>query len=194
MDKSNLREIIKRTAVGETIGFIFRGNPRTVEFTIEKKAVGRGKGGSLLLHLVNNETKEVSVIGTPDNEKILGVCHDGMFWGTTSELEDLPPAEPRPEVAADIKAKMRPALGVEGLRRVRITSPFPDLNGVFSVLSAKLANGKFGQVRFRLTPVESRDGALFQLELWSYKHSGLIDSFELLPEEGSVPASVTDGE
>ncbi|TXH11351.1 MAG: hypothetical protein E6R04_01875 [Spirochaetes bacterium] len=191
MDKHVLREIISRTAPEQDIGILFRGSQRATDFTIQKKSVGRGKGGSLLLHLVNKETNEVVVVGTPDSEKILGVQHEGMFWGTTNEREDLPPAEPRPEIAAAIKAMMRPVIGTENERRVMIVSPFLDLNGVFTVASAKLANGKFGQVRITLTFSPDDDQEKYDITIWSYKHSGLIDHFQLLPDENSVPSSVS---
>ena len=130
-------------------------------------------------------------IGTPTSEQVLSMEVAGTFVGVDDERQDLPPATPKLELAAEIKAKMRSIVGEGGIgRKVRLTSSFAPLNGVFVIHFSKIENGKFGQVHFHLSNELDPDEML--IDFWSYRHSGLIDSFEVLPETDSVPAAIDE--
>jgi hypothetical protein len=51
----------------------------------------------------------------------------------------------------------------------------PEFNGVFSVTSVKPSKGRYGQVVALL-----RSASGDTVSLWSYRHSGAIDSFEVV--------------
>jgi len=190
MNKQILRSLIKRISEGETISVRLRSMATPARFSVVKKSVGRGKGGSLFLTLQDEFGGEVT-IGTPASEQVLSMEVAGVLVGVDDERADLPPATPKLELAAEIKAKMRPIVGEGGNgRKVRLTSSFAPLNGVFVIRSSKIANGKFGQVHFLLADELDPDEML--IDFWSYRHSGLIDSFEVLPETDSVPATVDE--
>lgn len=185
MNKQILRSLIKRISEGETISVRLRSMATPARFSVVKKSVGRGKGGSLFLTIRDEFGGEVT-IGTPTSEQVLSMEVAGTFVGVDDERQDLPPATPKLELAAEIKAKMRPIVGEGGIgRKVRLTSSFAPLNGVFVIHSSKIANGKFGQVHFLLADELDPDEML--IDFWSYRHSGLIDSFEVIQSRPPSP-------
>jgi hypothetical protein len=65
-------------------------------------------------------------------------------------------------------------------QRVRLDSTVPEFNGTFSVTQGRLEKGKYGQVHLWLTRENAEATDIPEIELWSYRHSGIITDFEVL--------------
>lgn len=188
MDKHTLRDVIESLRPEDIIQLRLRTMAAPATFKVIEKYTGKGKGGSRFAVLEGEDGTHIS-IGTPNNTEVLSVATDGLFLGVSDERFDLPPSTPKLELAAEIKAKMRSVVGDIGNgRKVRLSSSFSGLNGTFTICSSKTENGKFGQIHFWL--LSDEDPSSVPLELWSYRHSGLLDSFEVLPETDSVPSTI----
>lgn len=176
MEKTVLRSVLKDLTPGQVISVHFRGQPGPQGYTILSTKRGRGKHGSLLAMMEHPGQTPVE-IGTPRNMDILSITVDGNFFGVHSEREE-PPVYPTDDARATMmKAALNSLTGEIGRgKRLRLESDVPEFNGTFVVTQGRLEKGKYGQVHLWLTREESQE----TVELWSYRHSGIITNFEVL--------------
>jgi hypothetical protein len=178
MDKNVLRSVIRDLTPGETIKVHFRGGPGPEDLSVVSTKRGRGKHGSFLAALMRPDALNEQVeIGTPRNEDIISILSRGNFYGVQTEREDPPTYAPDEAQATRMKAGLNRLTGEAGRgQRVRLESSVPEYHGTFVVTNGRLEKGKYGQVHLWLT----REGSEETVELWSYRHSGIITSFEVL--------------
>jgi hypothetical protein len=176
MDKNVLRSVLRDLTPGETINVHFRGTQGPQAYQVVSTKRGRGKHGSLLATITCEQLGERE-IGTPRNEEIISVLSRGNFYGVNTERED-PVTYPTDEAQATrMKARFIRLTGEAGRgSRVQLESTVPEYNGTFTVTNGRLEKGKYGQVHLWLTSERSGE----TVELWSYRHSGIITSFEVL--------------
>ena len=110
---------------------------------------------------------------------------NGNFYGVRTEREDPVVYDPDMAMASRLKAGLNRLTGEAGKGRVvRLMSRVPEYNGTFLVAQGRLEKGKYGQVHLWLAP-EGSDALSVDLtgclELWSYRHSGIISEFEVIP-------------
>ncbi len=183
MDKNTVRSFINSLAPGSSIVVNFIGDSLTDSrgvhvaesgtFTFNRQSRGRGKGGSLIMHLVNASGTEIHV-GTSHSDNILNMKVAGGELVGYANVADMPIEYPKNEQnAAMLKRAATPLVGTTGLR-VKVTSSLPHLNGVFTVQHASQLRGRNGQIVLTL----SSDNQTHQL--WTYRHSGVVTSIETL--------------
>lgn len=176
MDKTMLRSVMRDVVPGQEISVHFRGTPETQKYTVLSTRRGRGKHGSLLAMIQRTGAPYIE-IGTPRNKDILSITVNGNLFGVRSEREDPPTYEPNQAQASRMKAGLNRLVGEAGRgQRVRLESTVPEYQGNFAVTAGRLEKGKYGQVHLWLT----REGTQETVELWSYRHSGIITAFEVL--------------
>lgn len=179
MDKTTLRNVIRDLTSNQLLAVEFRDSSLTGTYTVVSTRKGRGKHGSLLA-LLRNENGNTVEIGTPNNLAVLNVTVDGNFYGVTS-ARDEPPAYPTNDANATLmKSTLNKAVGEVGVgKTLLLESTVPEYNGTFSVLRGRLEKGKYGQVHLWLAPVGQVPTDENTVELWSYRHSGIITNYQL---------------
>lgn len=197
MDKKELKEVIGRLSTGDTFSVTFlstmpsdsrydgiRGFAgQTVEFTLVGTRTGRGKGGSQLMDLKPTAGGDSVVTGTPHSEALLNVrLGDGTVVGHETETEIPKTFETNAGQAASLKEAMKGLADTTGAR-VRVQSTEAEFDGEYTVTSVLKMRGRHGQIRLSLTADDGRT-----TELSSYRHSGVVTSFEVLTP-GTVVAS-----
>jgi hypothetical protein len=177
MEKTLLRNVLKDLTPGQRIEVHFRGASEPEFVTVVGTKRGRGKHGSLLTTIEVGPESRLIEIGTPRNMEILSVTVDGNFFGVHSEREE-PPVYPTDDARATVmKTSLNTLTGEAGRgKRLRLESSVPEYNGNFVVTQGRLEKGKYGQVHLWLTREETEE----TVELWSYRHSGIITNFEIL--------------
>jgi hypothetical protein len=181
MDKQVLRAVISGLSVDDVLTVNFRStcDKQSGEYNFEGSRRGRGKGGSLLAELTEvtednlgvNSVKEVVVIGTPTNDEILNLVVNGEVHGYQTENEVPLFFETNAGTAAALKESFRVFLNDGACpKAVEVWSTHPALNGTFNVTRARQLRGRGGQV-----VLETAEG----VELWSYRHSGVIQEFRV---------------
>jgi hypothetical protein len=161
---------------GDVVKVHFRGTEGPRAYLVMSTKRGRGKHGSLLAVIACDELGEKE-IGTPRNEEIISIMSRGNFYGAQTEQEDPPTYAPDEAQATRMKAGLNRLTGEAGRGKIlRLESSVPEYNGTFVVTNGRLEKGKYGQVHLWLT----REGTAESVELWSYRHSGIITSFEVL--------------
>lgn len=202
MDKQSLHKVLMSIPIGQdgvpledtfiTINFLQEYKTFSGEYKVLESKSGRGKGGSRVVRLMDTKTGQLLEgltvgdklrgIGTPVSDYILNLTMNGVTTG--SEEEGSSPKDfPRDEVAARaLNAVMRPLKDKEGTK-IRVVSSQPDYNGEWTVVGGKLSAGRFGQVILDLV---NGDRAI---ELWSYRHSGIIESLTIESEETTETVS-----
>lgn len=183
MDKNSVRSFINTLTPGTSLTINFVGNSLTDSrgvhlansgtFTFNRKSTGRGKGGSLVMHLTTSSGSEVQ-ISTSHSDSILNMqVADGELVGYTS-VADMPVEYPRDDQsAARLKQASASLVGSTG-RRVTVVSSLPHLNGTFTVQRATQLRGRNGQIVLTLSSGNQTH------ELWTYRHSGVVTSIEVL--------------
>jgi len=177
MDKKQLKNLISTLKSGEVITMNFVGGKAHLsrDYTVVKTKVGRGKGGSRLLELVDGSGTTITT-GTPDSDVILNMIVNGELHGYKTE-SDIPVAyEKNVGQAANLKETFKGLLDAEGNYTVKVDSTVADFKGTFSVLQATQLRGRGGQVKLSLE--HTKTGA--KVELWSLRHSGIVKTFEVL--------------
>lgn len=181
MDKSELKTVITALTPGDSIKVAFLGTKAELsgDFEVVATRRGRGKGGSQLVEL-RTSTGETLVTGTPESENVLHiVTADGVLHGFET-ASDVPPVfETDAGAASLLKEKFKGLLDAETREpgyRVRVASTHEPFNGTFVVRSAVQKRGRHGQVVLTLSP--SLTGDTF--ELWSHRHSLIVNGFEIL--------------
>lgn len=183
MDKNSVRSFINTLNPGASLTINFVSDSLTDSrgvhiansgtFTLNRKSTGRGKGGSLVMHLTNTSGAEV-LISTSHSDSILNMqVAGGELVGYTS-VADMPVDYPRDDQnAARLKTAATSLVGTTG-RRVNVVSSLPHLNGTFTVQRASQLRGRNGQIVLTLSSGSQTH------ELWTYRHSGVVTSIETL--------------
>lgn len=179
MDKNSVRSFIDSLNPGTSLTVNFVGDSlvdsrgvhvaNSGTFTLSRKSTGRGKGGSLIMHLMSSDGTMVQ-IGTSHSDSILNLRTAGGELVGYANAAEMPVVYPRDnQQAATLKEAARSLVGTSG-KRVTVNSSLPHLNGTFTVQRAVQLRGRNGQVV--LTLVNGDDN----YELWSYRHSGVVSS------------------
>lgn len=183
MDKNSVRSFINTLNPGTslTINFIGGGLTNSLgvqsassgTFTFNSKSTGRGKGGSLIMHLTDSNGSSVQ-IGTSNSDSILNMQATGGEMVGFSSAADMPVDYPRDDQSASrLKSIATTLVGTTG-RRVTVVSSLPHLNGTFTVQRATQLRGRNGQIVLTLSSGSETH------ELWTYRHSGVVTSIEVL--------------
>lgn len=179
MDKTLLRTVIRDLTPNQNITVGFRDGSLNGNYTVVSTRKGRGKHGSLLA-LLRHENGNTIEIGTPTNSAILNITVDGGFYGVNTAREE-PPVYPTNDANATLmKSTLNKAVGEVGVgKTILLESTVPEFNGTFKVLRGRLEKGKYGQVHLWLVPEGQEPTNENTLELWSYRHSGIITRYDL---------------
>lgn len=179
MDKTLLRNVIRDLTPNQTVTVGFRNESLTGDYTVVSTRKGRGKHGSLLA-LLRNRAGETVEIGTPTNLNVLNITADGNFYGVHTAREEQPAYPTNDANATLMKSVLNKAVGEVGVgKTLLLESTEPEYNGAFKVLRGRLEKGKYGQVHLWLAPLGQEPNSENTLELWSYRHSGIITSYTL---------------
>lgn len=180
MEKSALKSVIGGLSSGQVINITFIGDRAHLsrDWTVVKVRTGKGKGGSKILELVDSARNTLTT-GTPDSAYILNMTVNGTMHGYSSEADVPVVYESNPERSAELKQTFKSLVGAEGQYRVNIQSTITDLNGTFMVNRGTQLRGRGGQIRLDLERVGSGE----RVEIWSNRHSGVIQSFTIDPAE-----------
>lgn len=174
MDKKVLKNVISGLVQGQEVTVNFRNSlsSQSGSFTVMNVKKGKGKGGSLIAELRPLSGGDTVVVGTPQSDDVLNVLVNGSLHGFETE-EDVPlVVKPNGTQAANLKETLK-SMQVGG-GQVRLSSTLmSEFNGVFTVKSVKPSKGRYGQVIAELSSVTGET-----VSLWSYRHSGAIDSIE----------------
>lgn len=177
MEKQQLKSVLESVNPGDSIDVTFAGD-RTVlsgNFKVLSSKVGRGKCGSRIVSLESMTDHSIVSIGTKENDAIVNITHRGTKYGFESMTEGNVISGRNEARALELKEKLKPLIGFGG-RQINIVSAVePELNGSFTVNSAQLSKGRFGQMILQLTNNTNNKN----VEFWSYRHSGLVDSIEI---------------
>jgi len=192
MEKTLLRSIIVGLTPGQQINITFRGalaaQTGLYETVLTKR--GRGKGGSQLAELTPVEIGENDddgivqrigdniTIGTPKNDDILNVTLNGETFGYSDESEVPANYETDAANAGILKEQFKGLMNAAETRPlVAVDAPgAPEVNGNFTVVDARQLRGRAGQVVLVLQAADSEKTQ----ELWSYRHSGVVQSFKVV--------------
>ena len=180
MDKSVLKSTIKGLVAGQLISLSFIGPKAhlTGDWTVVRTKTGKGKGGSKLMELVNGDQETITT-GTPESQFILNLTVDGNMIGYASESDVPVVFEKNNERALELKTAFLALKGAEGNRTVNITATVPELTGTFTVNRQTQLRGRGGQIKLSL----ARIGSTETVEVWSLRHSGMIQSFDVVANE-----------
>lgn len=190
MNKATLKTILETAKVGDTLQITFIPQHKTLsgEYTLLETKRGKGKSGSQICSVKNNLTKEVlsrfttadkeKMFGTPVSEVILNIVHKGTMYGTEDEA-DIPNAYPRnEESAAQLVGVFDSLIGKFEGKKLQVTATEPEFAGVWTLVSGRIIPGRYGQ---RILLLRREDGTT--RELWSYRHSGIIQNLNLILDD-----------
>lgn len=178
MDKTILKDVLSKINPGDSIEVTFAGAkaPLSGTYKVLSSKVGRGKCGSRIASLESMTDHSVISVGTPTNEELVNITYNGTKYGFASATEAISGTKRNETVAKDLKEKLKGLVGYGG-RQLRISSASePEFNGTFTLRSAELSKGRFGQVILRMT----NDTTGQNVDLWTYRHSGVIDTIEVI--------------
>lgn len=176
MDKKELRNVISTFVVNQQVTVMFRGDFTRLngDYSVLNVKKGKGKGGSLLAELSPISGGESVVVGTPDSDNVLNVVVNGTLHGHETE-EDVPLViKPDANKASTIKEILR-GCSNGGSTLLLSSDLLAEFNGTFSVVSVKASKGRYGQV---IATLKTAQGST--VELWSYRHSGAINTIEVV--------------
>jgi len=182
MDKKTLCDVLTSLNKNQIIEVQLRGRPAPEKYTVLESRKGRGKGGSRIATLKHDDGTVITVItiGTPKHLDILNISVDGNFYGVKKEWQELPSCPVNDEMSVNFKTTVKTALNKENNVRLQITSPEPYLNGIFRVANSRIEKGKRGQLHLWLVPDGQEMTPENTIELYSHRHSGLIQTFQVL--------------
>lgn len=179
MKKTILKSLLNKVSVGEVIDIKFGGNLSYLSgsHSILEKKRGRGKCGSEVARVQNIETLHECTIGTPYNNQIVTIVYNGNKYGEDISSEVIPGTLRDVKMAKNLKDALTPLMGQVG-RKVKIQSTHePAFNGIFTVMNIFKSKGRYGQLFLNLY----RENTFEKVEIWTYRHSGVIDSIEIIP-------------
>lgn len=170
------QEVVKET---DKITLKFVGSLSHINGTYicKENKVGRGKGGMcriLTLTLEKDDSKTFN-LSTKDHNEIVSLEHNGTVYGSSKDERKFPG---NMEVHNQIKSWYNEHQTKEDWL-VSVKSSEPTYNGLFTLTSMNTMKGRWGQVVLHLVNKETGE----QQELWSYKHSGVIESIEFTKQQ-----------
>lgn len=178
MNKQTLKEVLQSINSGDLIDVSFTGEKSVLsgQYKVLYSKVGRGKCGSRLASIQAMSDGTVTSIGTKENDAILTITHNGTKFGTES-LTDANVSTLSKDLvkATEIKEKLKFLVGFGGRQIKIVSTKEPELNGSFTLNSAQLVKGRYGQLILKMTNNVTQKN----VEFWSYRHSGLIESIEV---------------
>lgn len=178
MEKNILKDVLSKVNPGDTIEVNFAGekSPLSGAFKVLSSKTGRGKCGSRIASLESLSDHTTLSIGTPTNQELVNITYQGEKYGYSNATEAMPVVSRDSKKATELKDKLKCLVGFGG-RQLSITSALePEFNGLFNLRSAELSKGRFGQIILKLTNVATNQN----IELWSYRHSTVIDSIDIM--------------
>ena len=182
MEKKLLRQIISGLTPNETFQMTLVCSPDDTDtYRMVSARTGRGKGGSRLALVEHVATGQFLTIGTPENDKILNmtVNYDGnaVFFGVRSVHEIAPTYPTNAARAVELKETFKSVLARTGIpnndEEVYVTIESRnarEIAGTWRITDGKQLRGRGGQIVLTLQAHQRR------IELWSYRHSGVIDN------------------
>ena len=178
MDKATLKSVISGLVAGDkiTVNFCSPAQNLSGDFVVVGTRKGRGKGGSKLAELKSATTGELTTIGTPTSNSLVNVVVAGVAYGYESESDVPAMFETNAGLASGYKETFRTLLNASPTNTATVRvgcSTVSDLDGTFTVVGARQLRGRGGQI-----VLETAEGP----ELWSYRHSGIIESFSVVSE------------
>lgn len=185
MDKKQLKTLITGFSPADKISVTFLGElaDRSGDYEVTGISTGRGKGGSKLMHLKGADGTTFKT-GTPQSESILHVItSDGILHGYETSADISRTFETDAGAHDVLKSQMKELVSTTGAR-IRIEDNQNEFGGEYTVTEAEQLRGRYGQVKFTL---RREDGSY--TSLWSFRHSGIVTSFEILsvPTQNTVP-------
>jgi len=184
MEKTTLKTVLTALTAGALITLNFRSDKASLsgEYSLVGTKKGRGKGGSLLAELKSTTSGDLLSIGTPSSDDLVNITVDGVTHGFESESQIPVVYETNAALASQLKEQFKSFVASEeSPLRVQVVAPTaPDLNGTFNVISVVQLRGRGGQMV--LKTVEGT-------EIWSYRHSGVIESVSVVGAEALVAAT-----
>jgi len=190
MKKQQLKTLIEGLSPADKVSVTFLGDlaERTGDYEVTGTSTGRGKGGSKLMHLKAADGTEFKT-GTPESEKILHVVtSDGTLHGFESASDVPRTFETNAGASKTLKAQMKELVSTTGAR-IRVEDSQGEFGAEYTVTQAEQLRGRYGQVKYTL----QRDDGTFT-SLWSFRHSGIVTSFEILsvPTQSTLPTSTDE--
>jgi hypothetical protein len=119
-------------------------------------------------------------VGTPKHLDVLNISVDGNFYGITDERQEPFIYPVNEEMAVNFKTAVKTAIGKNDEVKLQLTSSLPYLNGTFRVANSRNEKGKHGQLHLWLIPDGQDMTETNTVEIWSHRHSGVIQSFQVL--------------
>jgi hypothetical protein len=192
MDKQILKTVLTTLKADDNIIINFNENlsSNNGNYKVLTVAKGRGKGGSYVMTAMNLGTGATltslpvegknKLLGTPVSSYILNITFNGQKFGTDTQdviIDNYPKDK---EAGKQMKEILMPFVGKKEPTKVIIKSnTAPEFNGTWMITEARLHAGRGGQVSLLLT--DTLDSSRTK-ELWSYRHSQIIDHFETVEE------------
>lgn len=177
MEKQLLKQVLESINSGDLIEITFAGD-RTVltgTYKVLTSKIGRGKCGSRIASLESMTDHSIVSVGTKENDAIVNITHNGVRHGFDSMTEGNVAVSKNPTRALELKEKLKSLVGFGG-RQISMTSKSePELNGTFTLRSAELSKGRFGQMILHLT----NNATGKNVDFWSYRHSGLVEDIQI---------------
>lgn len=174
MDKATLKDVLTKVNPGDMIELTFAGEkaPLSGGFKVLTSKTGRGKCGSRIATLEAVSDSTVISIGTKLNDELVNITYNGTKYGFNTSTEAMPGVARNLDKANELKESLKNLINCAGRQIVLTSSQEPDFNGTFTLVDAQKSKGRYGQIRMHLT----NDATGQNVELWSYRHSGVIDS------------------
>jgi len=176
MEKNILKRVISNLITNKTITVNYVSNKLDLsgDYNVLGIKKGRGKGGSMLAELRSITDNKNVVLSTKDSDDVLNIVVDGTKFGYETEA-DIPPVYTKDaSKAITLKRAFKVLEKASSSNPMKIklaSTQVPELDGTHTIVSARQLRGRQGQVILTTT-----NG----LEIWSYRHSGVIDNFELV--------------
>lgn len=173
MEKAILKNVLSNLQSGNklVVNFISEKSDLNGEYVVLGTKKGRGKGGSMLAELKREDETNL-VLATKDSDDVVNLIFDGNMFGYESE-DDIPPDyEKNAGMAVTLKNDFKHFEKVSADYPKQLTlqsSTVEELNGSHMIVGYKQLRGRQGQVVLTTST---------GLEIWSYRHSGVIDSYD----------------
>jgi hypothetical protein len=181
MEKIDLRNAFLKFKTGEIVQvrFVRETAHMSGSYKISEVKTGRGRAGLCLVATIEKQDSNPVVfkLSTKDCKSIVNLrTQDGTFYGSDQENTADKDLATNLDVHKDLKENVFDMALKTQKGRFKIESTEPCFDGIFSVKGAMLKAGRWGQLVVSLENEATKD----VVDLWSYRHSGVINKVEAL--------------